>query len=263
MWGVGLNAVLGYVVVITLCFTITDPQALLDSPTGSPFIQLFYNVTKSYTGTNIMTAIIIINLVSAVISEIATASRQIWSFARDDGFPFSDFLKQVSHPMPRETIWLSGHNFSVARNIPLPSPEKITNQALGEPRLEHPPQRRRRLLRLRRRHRPHQPRLQRRPERHRLPNHVLLTQLIHALHRLYLPKTAPRRGAPPRGLLARPLGPNHQYHRVRLPLRLLRLLLLPHRHTGGRDDDELEHRHVRRDHAVRDGVVRRGRPQEV
>ncbi|KAL8748751.1 MAG: hypothetical protein Q9184_007108 [Pyrenodesmia sp. 2 TL-2023] len=96
MWGVGLNAILGYIVVITLCFTITDPQALLDSPTGSPFIQLFYNVTKSYTGTNIMTAIIVINLVSAVISEIATASRQIWSFARDDGFPFSDFLKQVS-----------------------------------------------------------------------------------------------------------------------------------------------------------------------
>ncbi|KAL8887480.1 MAG: hypothetical protein Q9215_004955 [Flavoplaca cf. flavocitrina] len=96
MWGVGLNAVLGYVVVITLCFTVTDPQALLDSATGFPFIQLFFNVTKSYTATHIMTAIIIVNIVSAVISEIATASRQIWSFARDDGFPFSNFLKKVS-----------------------------------------------------------------------------------------------------------------------------------------------------------------------
>lgn len=106
MWGVGLNAILGYIVVITLCFTITDPQALLDSPTGSPFIQLFYNVTKSYNGTNIMTAIIVINIVSAVISEIATASRQIWSFARDDGFPFSSFLKQVSDLIPRNTLGL-------------------------------------------------------------------------------------------------------------------------------------------------------------
>ena len=97
MWGVGLNAILGYVVVITLCFTVTDPQALLDSETGFPFIQLFFNVTKSYTATHIMTAIIIVNIVSAVISEIATASRQIWSFARDDGFPFSDFLKKVSN----------------------------------------------------------------------------------------------------------------------------------------------------------------------
>lgn len=102
LWGVGLNAILGYVVVITLCFTITDPKALLDSDTGFPFIQLFFNVTHSYTATNIMTAIIIINIVSAVISEIATASRQIWSFARDDGFPFSNFLKKVSRPVPGE-----------------------------------------------------------------------------------------------------------------------------------------------------------------
>ncbi|KAL9059668.1 MAG: hypothetical protein Q9206_001371 [Seirophora lacunosa] len=96
LWGVALNAVLGYVVVITLCFTITDPTALLGSTTGFPFIQLFYNVTNSRVGTHIMTTIIVVNIVSAVISEIATASRQIWSFARDDGFPFSDFLKKVS-----------------------------------------------------------------------------------------------------------------------------------------------------------------------
>ena len=100
MWGVALNAILGYVVVITLCFTITDTASLLDSSTGFPFIQLFYDVTHSYAGTDIMTAIIVINLVSAVISEIATASRQIWSFARDDGFPFSDFLKKVGSPSP-------------------------------------------------------------------------------------------------------------------------------------------------------------------
>jgi len=99
---VGLNTVLGYIVVITLCFTMTDTAALLSSSTGFPFIQLFYNATNSYVGTDIMTAIIVINLVSAVISEIATASRQIWSFARDDGFPFSNFLKKVSFPICRK-----------------------------------------------------------------------------------------------------------------------------------------------------------------
>ena len=96
LWGVGLNTVLGYLVVITLCFIMTDPEALLASTTGFPFIQLFYDVTHSLVATDIMSAIILINLVSAVISEAATASRQIWSFARDDGFPFSNFLKQVS-----------------------------------------------------------------------------------------------------------------------------------------------------------------------
>ena len=96
LWGVGLNAILGYIAVFTICFCVTDPQALLDSDTGYPMIQLFYNVTKSLTGTNIMTAIVIITLVSAVISEIATASRQVWSFARDNGLPFSPQLSKVS-----------------------------------------------------------------------------------------------------------------------------------------------------------------------
>lgn len=42
-----------------------------------------------------MVAIIIIALVCAVIAEIATASRQVWSFARDGGLPFSPFLSKV------------------------------------------------------------------------------------------------------------------------------------------------------------------------
>ena len=63
LWGVGLNAILGYITIFTLCFTVTDPESLLDSDTGYPFIQLFYNVTKSHAGTDIMTAIIIITLI--------------------------------------------------------------------------------------------------------------------------------------------------------------------------------------------------------
>ena len=63
-------------------------------------IQLFYDVTKSKAGTSIMSAIVIITLVSAVISEIATASRQIWSFARDKGLPFSAQLSKVSPLTP-------------------------------------------------------------------------------------------------------------------------------------------------------------------
>lgn len=44
-----------------------------------------------------MAAIVIVTLIFAVVSEVATASRQIWAFARDDGFPFSKFLRRVSY----------------------------------------------------------------------------------------------------------------------------------------------------------------------
>lgn len=105
IWGVALNALLGFITIFTLCFTITDPKAILNSSTGYPFIQHFYNVTGSYAGADVLTAIIVITLVSAVISEIATASRQIWAFARDDGLPFSPFLRRVSTTILKYLAW--------------------------------------------------------------------------------------------------------------------------------------------------------------
>ena len=71
-----LNAVLGYIAVFTLSFTIGDPVAILSGTTGYPFIQLFYNVTKSYAGTNVMVAIIIITLVAAGKSELLTIASE-------------------------------------------------------------------------------------------------------------------------------------------------------------------------------------------
>ncbi len=96
-WGVIVNVILGYIGVLTLCFTITDPSAILDIPIKYPFIQLFYNTVSPicYAGANIMTEVIVVTLLCAVIAEIAAASRQIWSFARDGGLPFSGFLSKV------------------------------------------------------------------------------------------------------------------------------------------------------------------------
>ena len=96
MAGVAVNGVLGFLMVITLCFTLGDVDSILTTPTGFPFIQIFFNTTQSLSATNVMTAIVIIVLVSAVISEVATASRQLWSFARDGGVPFSRYLVIVS-----------------------------------------------------------------------------------------------------------------------------------------------------------------------
>ena len=94
--GVCVNGVMGFIMVVTICFTLGNVDSLLSTDTHYPFIQLFFNTTKSYAATNTMTAIIIIVFTSAVISEIATASRQLWSFARDGGFPFSPFIAKVT-----------------------------------------------------------------------------------------------------------------------------------------------------------------------
>jgi choline transport protein len=96
MWAAGLNGSLGFIMVITFCFTLGDVFSILQSPTGYPFIQVFFNATQSNVATSIMTAILIVNITSACISTVATVSRQTWSFARDKGLPFSSFVAYVS-----------------------------------------------------------------------------------------------------------------------------------------------------------------------
>ncbi|KAJ0426478.1 amino acid/polyamine transporter I [Aspergillus carlsbadensis] len=96
MSAVGVNACLGFIMIITICFTLGDVESVLETPTGFPFIQIFYNTTQSYAATNTMTAILVITLTASTITEVATASRQLWSFARDKGLPFSSFFAYVT-----------------------------------------------------------------------------------------------------------------------------------------------------------------------
>ncbi len=105
IWAAGLNGSMGFIMVITFCFTLGSVYDIIDTPTGYPFIQVFYNVTQSNVGTTIMTSILIVNVTSACISTVATVSRQTWSFARDNGLPFSSFVSYVSDTPP--SLWLT------------------------------------------------------------------------------------------------------------------------------------------------------------
>lgn len=97
MSSVAVNGVLGFIMLITLCFTLGEVDRVLDTPTRFPFIQIFYNTTGSIAATNAMTAVLVVTLTASTITEVATASRQLWSFARDEGLPFSSFFAYVSH----------------------------------------------------------------------------------------------------------------------------------------------------------------------
>ncbi|RMZ86823.1 hypothetical protein DV736_g5952, partial [Chaetothyriales sp. CBS 134916] len=89
------NGTLGWVMTITFAFCLGDLLSIVESPTGYPVIQVFYNSTNSHAGASILTALIIINITSACISTVATVSRQTWAFARDNGLPFSRLITYV------------------------------------------------------------------------------------------------------------------------------------------------------------------------
>ncbi|KAL8698287.1 MAG: hypothetical protein Q9201_006657 [Fulgogasparrea decipioides] len=82
------NGAMGFIMLVTLCFCISDLESVLETPTGYPFIQVFYNVTQSTAGATTMTCIMVIVTQCGAITNMTTASRQLFSFARDQGVPF-------------------------------------------------------------------------------------------------------------------------------------------------------------------------------
>lgn len=106
MWSMYCNGFLGFLMVITLIFTMGDLEQLLETPTGFPFIQVFYNATGSKAGTTVMSLLIVIALFASEIACVATASRQLWSFARDSGVPFSSVIRKVRCRPPQSLLTL-------------------------------------------------------------------------------------------------------------------------------------------------------------
>lgn len=90
-----INGSLGLAICIAFSFTIGNVQDAIFSATGYDFIEVFYNATASFSGTSVMTSILIALVTCASFGFLATASRQTWAFARDRGLPFSEFLSHV------------------------------------------------------------------------------------------------------------------------------------------------------------------------
>lgn len=109
VWAVAGNALLLLIVGISYIFCLGDVDSALNSDTYQPVIQVFYNATQSKAGTSVMVAVIIVVFMSACIGQVATASRQLWSFARDQGVPFSRQLEVVppSYGIPVPSIILT------------------------------------------------------------------------------------------------------------------------------------------------------------
>ncbi|KAJ6442481.1 putative monooxygenase [Purpureocillium lavendulum] len=109
MWTIIINGLLGFAMLVTFCFCLGDVGTILSNPNVMPFVQSFLIATKSPAGTSAMTGITIILTTCGCITNVATASRQMFAFAGDSGLPFSRFLARV-HPklgIPLNAVILS------------------------------------------------------------------------------------------------------------------------------------------------------------
>ncbi|KAI6796399.1 amino acid permease [Hortaea werneckii] len=105
-----LNGAMGFVMIITFGFCITDLEAVVSSESPFPFVDVFLSATGSRAGTVCMTLIPIILSVCTSLNAIAAASRQAWALGRDQALPFSLWFRKIvtiGTPIPLNSILFS------------------------------------------------------------------------------------------------------------------------------------------------------------
>lgn len=91
-----VNGAVGFIMMVTILYNLGDVDSVLETATGYPFIQIFFNSTQSVAGATVMGAVVLALTISCAIGIMTTASRMTWSFARDRGTPFSGWLSVVT-----------------------------------------------------------------------------------------------------------------------------------------------------------------------
>ena len=240
LWAAILNGTLGFVMVISFSFTLGSVTDILSTSTGYPFIQVFFNVTNSYVGTSFMTAILIVNITSASISTVATASRQTWSFARDKGLPFSSFIAHVSVFSCLSSFTVVHCLLAYVNNLLITGqagPKHSTQCRIAHLHYYGPP-----IF--------DQYWLYRSFQRHRLPSRLRLTRNLHHIPYLPYPTTYSWTTASTASLVSRPLRYLSQHWRHHVSTCGLGFCVFPRCYSCHTANHELERSNVWRDYDI-------------
>ena len=92
-WSFVMNVALGIVALVTMLFCIGTLDQALEAEV--PYIQLFLN-SGSTALAYFLTALLFVLIFSGNITALATTSREVFAFARDQGFPFSHWLSRIN-----------------------------------------------------------------------------------------------------------------------------------------------------------------------
>lgn len=101
-----MNVFLGIVILITMLFCTGPLETVLES--NAPYLQLFTN-TGSQSVALTLTIILFLLIYSGNITALATSSREVWAFSRDQGFPFSKTISKMNQKrhVPDNAVYLT------------------------------------------------------------------------------------------------------------------------------------------------------------
>jgi choline transport protein len=97
MWSFYLNALVGFIVLITFLFAIPSIDNVLDPTINvSGFAFVYVLQAATYKGAIPLIVMILAVMLTGIIDANASTSRQTFAFARDGGLPFKTLLAKVS-----------------------------------------------------------------------------------------------------------------------------------------------------------------------
>ncbi|KAF2722515.1 putative GABA permease [Polychaeton citri CBS 116435] len=96
VWSYGITGLLDFIVLLAVCFTWIAPDIYANPPSGYAFLEQFTTATGSAEGAITLTSIMLVLIGLSVTNFMASTSRQIFAFARDEGLPFSRWVSKVN-----------------------------------------------------------------------------------------------------------------------------------------------------------------------
>lgn len=94
---------------IAMFFSMRDLEAVVNTPTLVPILELFHQALGSWGGAIVLESFVVATAVGCLVASHTWQSRLCWSFARDGGLPCSKFL---AHVQPQLDVPLRAHAVS-------------------------------------------------------------------------------------------------------------------------------------------------------
>ena len=93
---VAIGFVTSFLFVISMFFSIQDLDAVLNSSTGFPILEIFHQaLNNSKAGAIVLGCLILMTSFGCVIACHTWQARLCWSFSRDNGLPYSKFWGKI------------------------------------------------------------------------------------------------------------------------------------------------------------------------
>ena len=94
---------------LSMFFSMTDLNGLINSVTEVPILELYYQALNNTAGAIVLESLLLVTGMGCLIACHTWQTRLVWSFARDRGVPGHQWISQVNHTLD---VPLHSHNVS-------------------------------------------------------------------------------------------------------------------------------------------------------